>query len=192
MRVDEESGSSEAGRPEGGVGSGVTFTRLLLLGSGLLVALAMYFLATTCWEGRWYAGCRTSRLGSALGTVFVAQVFGSIGFVRLRRASRRGRSSTPGQGAMSGPPPMRHFRFWLMIVVALVLVGAGVASFVWGTSEAAIFACWLSSDCGVAQVIVGVSFIVLGEVFGVVGFFVARRAFRRRPWRRNTPPEPST
>lgn len=181
VRVDEESGSSEAGWPDGGLGSGKLFARLLLVGSVLLVALAVYLLATTCWEGRWYEGCRTYRLSGAVGIVFVAQVFGLIGLVKLRRVSRRGSGSTPGQGAVSGSVLMSHFWFWVAIALAVLLGGAGVASFVWGTSEV-FFVCWLSSDCVVAEAIVGVSFIVLGEVLGVVGFFVARRALRRRPW----------
>jgi len=97
--------------------------------------LSVYSMTTMCWEGRWYTGCRNSGAGDAVGLFLLAQILGLVGFVNLRRASRRRGFAGGRFDAGSGLVAMSHSWFWLAIVLAVVLVGSGVVSFLVGLVE---------------------------------------------------------
>ncbi len=181
MRVEE--------RDESGSTSRVDVSRviggLLLGGAAALVVLSVYSMTTMCWEGRWYTGCRNSGAGDAVGLFLLAQILGLVGFANLRRASRRRGFAGGRFDTGSGLVAMSHSWFWLAIVLAVVLVGSGVVSFLVGLVET-VSICFLGMYCEFRYVVLSVSYLALGEGLGFVGFMVARRAFRRRPWR----PEP--
>lgn len=190
MRVDEQAGPDLTGQAE----PSRLVERLLFAGAALLVVLAGYFLATTCWEGRWYRGCRGQGAGDGIQLILLAQIVGFTGFVKMRRVSRRTQDHTSRQSLETDelrPAVMNHFWFWPTLATAVVLVGAGIATFLWSLLLLG-FSCWPSPNCVAQEVLFAVAFLALGEALGFAGFLVARRAFRRRPWRHNNPLEPST
>ncbi|GBE24782.1 MAG TPA: hypothetical protein ENG98_02525 [Actinobacteria bacterium] len=178
MRVDDraESGSASRAVVPRVIGG------LLLGGAAALVVLSVYSLTTMCWEGRWYSGCRNSGAGDAVGLFLLAQLSGVIGFAILRRTSRRRNFAGDRFGAGSRLVTPSRFWFWLAIVLAVVLVASGVVSFLVGLVET-VSICFLGMYCEFRYVVLSVSYLALGEGLGFVGFMVARRAFRRRPWR---------
>ncbi len=189
MRVDDQAGPGLTGQAE----PSRLVERLLFAAAALLVVLAGYFFATACWDGRWYPGCRVERAGNGTDLILLAQIVGFIGFVKMRRVSRRIQghtSSQPAETGEPGPVVMNHFWFWLTLAIAVVLVGAGIASFLLG-SLAISFGCFTRQTCPIDGTLYGALILALAEALGFVGFLVARRAFRRRPWRRDARGEQS-
>ncbi|NOX21745.1 MAG: hypothetical protein GXP36_01445 [Actinobacteria bacterium] len=189
MRVDDQAEPGLTGQAE----PSRLVERLLFAAAALLVVLAGYFFATACWDGRWYSGCRVERAANGIQLILLAQIVGFIGFVKMRRVSRRIQDHTSPQSleGESQPAVMNHLGFWLTLVAAVLLVAAGIASYLLG-SFAVAFSCWLSQTCPIGRTIYGALFLALGVGLVFAAFLVAGRAFRRRPWRRNNPLEPST
>ncbi|GBE24784.1 hypothetical protein BMS3Bbin02_01059 [bacterium BMS3Bbin02] len=189
MRVDDQAGPGLTGQAE----PSRLVERLLFAAAALLVVLAGYFFATACWDGRWYPGCRVERAGNGTDLILLAQIVGFIGFVKMRRVSRQIQDRTSSQSLEGEPKPavMNHFQFWLTLVSVVLLVAAGMASYLWGGLTVSI-SCWNSQTCPIDRTLYGALVLAVGVGLVFAAFLVAGRAFRRRPWRRNTPPEPLT
>ena len=200
VRVDKGAGSPAPEQARSSVDL-AKVSALLLLGVALvLVAVAVYFvvsgvgvLASSCWEGRSYPGCQQTGVERSVKPLLVAQVLGGVGLVMLVQVLRRLRGARRVRSGMvpgSMPLVWSHVRFWLDGVVAAVFVVAGIGSLLSGLLGLS-FACSPDPYCVVEEARSGMIFVVLGEVLVIEGVVVARRVFRRRPWRRDARGEQS-
>ncbi len=202
MRVDEADIPQPTDRTEVPSVRTRRFAMILLVGAAVLVATGVYFLAETCWsrgfgsvENPIAAGCRREGAGDAFVVFFLAQVAGAAGFL-LRRRTSRNRS---GVGRVPETTPRRpvigRIQFSLSVVLSVVLLGTAGYVLSWALLAVA-YSCWAWQgppvDCSLGVSVVGALLIAFGEALAFAGFLVARRAFRRRPWRRDAPLQPLT
>lgn len=202
MRVDEVTESSTSGGPRIPFGLVRVVGVTLLAGAAVLAVVAVYFLATTCWDYLDYSwqereqfGCRTEGALEAFYPLVIAQFLGALGFVVLRRASRRRQGSgvaPTDTGSEPGPPATSSFRFWSTVALSVLLLGVSLASLLYGLIIVA-FACWEwqgpATGCALRVAKFGLGFAVLGGVLGIGAFLIAGWAIRRRPWRRDAQEE---
>ena len=182
------------------------FAVLLLGGAAVLGVVGVYFLATTCWaetfeqfEERVQFGCRRGGAVSGVGVILLAQFLGVVGFMFYGRAARNrgggGGAVDSDPGLALSLPVMGWIRFSLTSVISVVILGVSGFALYWGLFLVG-FSCWVwggpPAGCSFSGTAFGLPIGVVGEFLGVAGFLVARRAFRRRPWRRSAPLGPLT
>ncbi len=185
MRVDEEAEVGLSGRSEQTFGAAPVVAGLILGGAAVFAIAGGYLLATTCWSGSWFSGCREDGAVGGVGLVVLAQLFGTIGYLVLRRESRNQwrRSAGPEERDLDTTSvALGAVRLWLSVAVSAALFGAGALALFWGLFVLGL-ACLGNSGCDFQSTTLAAFLMLLAQVLWVAAFVVARWALRRRPWR---------
>ncbi len=187
MRVDEKAEAGVPERSDPSFGAAGVVAGLMLGGAAVFAGVGGYLLATTCWSDTWFSGCRADGVAGGVGFVLLAQVVGTIGYLILRRGPRRPRGRGTGPAGPESDPTSTGSRgagFLFSAVFSVSLFGVGALAAFWGLFAVGL-SCLGHSSCDFQSAVLGLVLILSAEVLWVAGFLVARRVFRRRPWRRD-------